>query len=229
MFPTPCCACGEWLGKEEKITCAVCSEMITPLPHPRCPRCSTPFTSEFALTESPTHLCGTCRKSPPPFDLAVSGGEYAGPLRDLLHAFKFTQRPDLAQPIIKLTMGTVAVPDADMIMAVPLHPGRLRRRGYNQSLLLAMEVGRILDIPLSIDDLARIRPTRPQMELKHNEREQNIAGAFKVMHPNRVDNKRVLLVDDIYTTGSTVRECGKMLKQSGAREVFVLTVAMVVL
>lgn len=188
-----------------------------------------PFASDYALAASPSHLCGSCRESPPPFDAAVSGGEYGGPYRDLLHTFKFNQRPDLARYIAGLMMETISLPDVEVIMAVPLHPRRLRARGYNQSLLMAREMGRISGIPLSIDDLARVKATRPQFELKHDEREENVRGAFRVTRPAAVEGKRILLIDDVYTTGSTVRECAKVLKKAGAEAVFVATAAMVVL
>jgi ComF family protein len=113
----------------------------------------------------------------------------------------------------------------DVIMPVPLHRSRLRERGFNQALLLASAVGRAHGIPLSYDNLTRFRATRPQVELSGEERVQNVRGAFRLTRPADVEGKRVLLVDDVFTTGATMNECAAVLKRAGARSVVALTLA----
>lgn len=227
LFPTRCVGCDEMLTGAEKVLCGVCKDLITPLPQ-GCPCCGAPFSSPFALSHSPSHLCGQCRTDPPPFDRVTGGCEYEGPLRMLVHRFKFDDRPDLAEEIAPLVWDTVLPDGADLIVAVPLHPSRLRVRGYNQSLLLAKEIGKTAKIPLLIDTLARIRPTRPQTELSATERAENVKGAFLVRVPDEIAGKGIVLVDDVYTTGSTVRECARVLKEAGAETVTVITAARVV-
>jgi len=116
-----------------------------------------------------------------------------------------------------------------MIMAVPLHPKRLREREFNQSILLAREISKALKLPLILNNLQRIRWTRPQIELKGKERLMNVKGAFTLRDPKEVKGKSILLIDDVYTTGATVQECSKVLKKAGAEKIYVLTLARVVL
>ncbi len=115
--------------------------------------------------------------------------------------------------------------DVDVVTAVPLHPNRLRTREFNQSLLLAQEISRLRKIPLSIDAMVRIRETTPQVGLHKKEREENLAGAFQVIRESEVRDRRILLIDDVYTTGATLKEAAKMLMRSGAKEVIVVTLA----
>ena len=117
--------------------------------------------------------------------------------------------------------------DADLVVAVPLHKMRLRQRGFNQSLFLAQRASRTLGIGLSVDGLARVKNTRPQVDLDRGEREANVRGAFKAVKPWEFEGRNVMLVDDVYTTGATVKECAKVLKAAGADKVSVLTVARV--
>jgi ComF family protein len=117
--------------------------------------------------------------------------------------------------------------DLDLILPVPLHPGRLRQRGFNQSLLLARYFGRKHSIPLDFTALQRSRPTPPQTQLSGSQRQTNVRGAFQVRRPEGVSEKRILLIDDVFTTGATVRECAKVLLGAGAKQVDVLTLARV--
>jgi ComF family protein len=125
---------------------------------------------------------------------------------------------------------TLRLPDGikgfDVVIPVPLHKQRLKERGFNQSLLLAREVARVFGLEVDYRSLKRIRPTRPQVDLKPDERKKNVKGAFDVKSPERVRGRRVLLVDDVFTTGATVSECARVLKKAGA-EVYVLTLARV--
>jgi ComF family protein len=113
----------------------------------------------------------------------------------------------------------------DLAMPVPLHKKRLRSRGFNQALILAHGISERFSVPLLYDTLVRLRSTRPQVELSGHERVENVRGAFCLLRPSEVRDKRVLLVDDVFTTGATMNECAKVLKDAGARSVTVLTLA----
>jgi ComF family protein len=119
----------------------------------------------------------------------------------------------------------VATWQPDLLVPVPLHPRRLRERGFNQAILLGTFLSRAWRIPLARTALARIRWTVPQIELDHRERAANVRGAFAVSHPEMVAGRRILLLDDVLTTGSTVAECARMLRKAKAAEVFVVAVA----
>jgi ComF family protein len=113
----------------------------------------------------------------------------------------------------------------DLIVPVPLHRKRLRQRGFNQALLLSFQVSRAFNIPLSIDNLVRIRATRPQVELSGEERIHNVRGAFALKRPDRFEGRVVMLVDDVFTTGATMNECAAVLKEGGAAHINALTLA----
>jgi len=113
----------------------------------------------------------------------------------------------------------------DCIIPVPLHVARLRQRGFNQALILAHELSRAFSLPLSFDNLKRVRPTRPQVELTGTERIKNVAGAFALRRPDELKDRGVLLIDDVFTTGATMNECARVLKDAGASRVTALTLA----
>ena len=151
-------------------------------------------------------------------------------MRTAIHRFKFKKRKNLAEPLgILLVKYLSHAPMLDMnelelIIPVPLHKKRERQRGFNQAKLLAEIIGRYYDKPVA-SALERLKNTKAQFDLPREERFQNIKQAFKVVDPKSVYNKRVLLLDDIYTTGATIAECSKALKIAGARRVEVLTLS----
>jgi ComF family protein len=163
--------------------------------------------------------------SPPPFKEARSAFYYEGPVLDSIHILKYTGRVNVVSALGAMLAASVAFSTRpEVVMPVPLHRQRLRKRGFNQSLLLAREVARRIGLRLDYLNLMRARETAPQVDLKADERKANVAGAFTLRRPGGVDGAKVLLVDDVYTTGSTVRECSKALRKAGA-EVYVLTLA----
>lgn len=115
--------------------------------------------------------------------------------------------------------------DADLLMPVPLHPIRLRKREFNQALLLADRVNRKLRLPISYDNLVRLHPRPSQTELTRAARLKNLRRTFSVLRPQEVAKKKILLLDDVMTTGTTVNECAKALRKAGASDVYVLTLA----
>ncbi|MHB1127705.1 MAG: phosphoribosyltransferase family protein [Bacillota bacterium] len=174
-------------------------------------------------------FCWECQREAPPFNLARAVGPYAGVLKDAVHLLKYNGRYGIARPLSQLMARAVLSEPAfgklDLIVSVPLHPRRLRERTYNQAQLLAAELGVELGVPEISNILVKFRDTLAQVGLSRKERLQNISGSFRVSAPANVANLRVLLVDDIFTTGSTVTECARVLLEAGARTVSVITVA----
>lgn len=217
FFPASCPVCGKKSDRlNESPFCSGCWSLISRYSGPLCRVCSLPLPSDYAL------VCGFCLKDKPPFSRAITFGVYEGVLAKAIHQLKFCGQKRLAQPLGDLLL-TLDVPAVDGIVPVPLHRKNLRRRGFNQSLLLARILSRKLGVPLLMDILTKTRLTQPQVGLSAKERVKNIRNAFAVK--GTVNTPRILLVDDVMTTGATVSECSKQLKNAGAKEVIVLTLA----
>jgi ComF family protein len=227
IFPSFCSFCKDPLGDSIiPYFCSSCWADFALLTGPVCPRCGKPFGSPETLSYSPEFECGTCRNDPPLFDQALSIGYFEGPLREAIHQFKYRPCRSLGRPLGDWMVQQVRVlTDIDMIMPVPLHTTRLRQRGFNQALLLAHRMSETHRIPLVYDNLIRSRPTRPQVELSGLERVRNVEGAFSLKRPRDVASKRVVLVDDVFTTGATMNECASVLKDAGADQVIAFTLA----
>lgn len=227
VFPVDCAAC-ERPATDRRLPyfCRACWESIRPIDRPLCPACGHPFDSPLALAYSPEHRCRACREKPPRFDRALSPYRYEGVLEQAIRLFKYRRRDTLAAPLTDLMLVWAdRLPSVDLVMPVPLHPDRLRTREFNQSLLLADRVARRLGLPLSFDHLLRVRKTRPQTELDRKDRARNVRRAFAVRDPHGLEDRRVLLVDDVLTTGATVNDCARALRRAGAASVAVLTLA----
>lgn len=205
-----------------------------------CPICSLPFATAQAPGTEPAanrgdHHCGPCLQRRPRFRRARACGVYrasatADPLRRALQRYKYGRDVTLARPLGALLAAVSAVhADTDLIVPVPLHLSRLRWRGFNQAQLLARPVSRLTGILVDPHALDRVRATRAQVELRGRERLANVRGAFRVVDRRRVADRRILLVDDVYTTGATVNECAQVLQRAGARSVDVLVLARAVL
>lgn len=178
------------------------------------------------MKHSPSHVCGPCRLRPPAFTEARSLFVYAPPLRDALHLLKYRGKVALARPLGDLMAEGFEPPAGlEAIVPVPLHPARLRDREFNQSLLLADRLSRRLGPPVAPMGLVRLHATAPQTELSRSARLKNLRRAFAVPNPDRLAGKKVLLVDDVFTTGTTVNECAKALRRAGTGDVFVVTLA----
>lgn len=227
IFPTTCASCHSPLRNDPvPFVCQACWEILTPISGPCCPHCGGPFASPVALQQSPTHECGTCRTHPPAFTKAWSLFSYQSPLKEAITLFKYRGKRSLSTHLIQAMVPALpTLPHIDGLMPVPLHPQRLREREYNQSLLLAHRLGRHLNIPLLLSCLIRIRPTVPQTSLSRKERLTNLRRAFKVNDPSRITDQRILLIDDVYTTGTTLHECAKALRKAGSGPVYGLTLA----
>lgn len=225
VFPGKCAGCEEGgLRDPDRFWCSACRSLIQWVRSPLCTLCGKPFPKS---PDSPDHLCGECLLSTFQFDVARSSAVHAGAVRDSIHALKFGGRlhhvPALVQLLIELIESAPDVWEG-VIVPVPLHTRRLRQRGFNQAGLLARELGRRLQRTVRFDVLQRKQWTEPQTRLNREERLSNVRNAFQVVLPGEVKDGRILLLDDVYTTGSTLSECAGELKRAGAREVVALTV-----
>lgn len=219
VFVPHCAACdAPWAEG----LCERCAESLYEL-GAACPRCAEPIEGPAAL------LCSRCRRKPPPFTVAHAPFRYGGELGVALRRLKYQKRPEIARGLATLIAPALhqAAAHADMAMPVPLHWRRLVMRGFNQAKALLEHAGRDLAIPLDCLSLRRIRPTPPQSGSNARGRAANVAGAFAVLprRNHRVRQKRVLLVDDVMTTGATMAACARALLDAGASEVIAFCVA----
>jgi ComF family protein len=190
-----------------------------------CAQCRTPFQNEFPLDEN--GLCPLCRLGLRGFDAAYSFGAYDSTLRKLIHLFKYGRIKTLARPLgDHLALAIPREQRFDMIVPMPLHWRRRWQRGFNQSALLAGEIARRCSIPV-VPAVRRVRATRSQAGLSNHERRKNVSQAFAVRRKRLVEGRRVLLIDDVMTTGATASACARALRDAGAKYVALLTLARV--
>ncbi len=173
-----------------------------------------------------------CRRGLNQFDRLRSFGAFDGALRELIHLLKYSGVMTLATPLAALLAVVVhnepELAAVDVVVPVPLHPRRQRARGYNQAECLARKLAELLVLPLDTRSFARRRNTAPQTGLTPRQRRANVRGAFAVRARSQLDAKRILLVDDVCTTGATLNACAQTLKRAGASEVQAITLARVV-
>jgi ComF family protein len=225
LLPVHCANCGSLLT-DDRVShfCAGCWSTISLMPAARCARCDHPFPSTIATTYSPHHTCQTCVERPPSYTKAWTLYPYVPPLQNAICLLKYHGKVSLVSSLAALMIDRLPPLDfVDLIMPVPLHPQRLREREFNQSLLLADHIGRHLDIPVSYANLIRTAHVPAQTTLSRTSRLKNLRRAFTLRHPDAILNKRILLMDDVFTTGTTVNECAKTLRRAGSDDVFVMT------
>jgi len=223
LLPRSCEACdAELPAGAPPALCVSCRASIVPPPHPLCPRCGLPLPA-------PLSSCPRCLAAPPSFDSARALGLYrpAGdghnPLAHAIHALKYRGRRCVAAALGELlALDCTPTPDT-LVVPVPLHPARLRARGFNQAFLLARVLAARRRLELA-PVLERVRDTPTQRELGRQARHANLRHAFRVRRPARVRRRRVLLVDDVLTTGATADACAVALRAAGADGVDVYTV-----
>jgi ComF family protein len=226
IFPPRCITCSAILEEHHPLPfCPQCTAGIRFIRSPLCTRCGIPFTAP----EEEDHLCGECLVAPKPFALARAVGLYEATLLEAIHLFKYrggigTGRV-LGGIMADFVGGIWDMKAFSVIMPVPLHRKRLHERGFNQAVILARSIAKRFALPLDFLTLKREVYTAAQVGLGHEERSVNVRGVFTVRKPERTAGKRVLLVDDVYTTGSTLAECTRTLLDAGADSVAVLTLA----
>lgn len=210
------------------LICKACLRRLPLIFPPTCRFCGRPLKNTETIG-----TCLECRKDAKYHTYGSAVAVYDGFMKEILRSAKFDYRPDLATAVGGLlALKVESDPKYDRIEAVipvPLHPRKIALRGYNQALLMARPVAESLRRPLLTDTLVRTRPTESQSRLGRRARRENVSGAFALTDCSAVAGKRLLLIDDICTTGSTLSECARVLLLSGAREVEVLTAAVGVL
>jgi len=226
FFPPRCLSCSELLLSGQPFGfCPDCLSRISFLAPPLCSICGAPLP---AGTEN-SDLCTRCVDQRPPFERCRSLGRYETVLLEAIHDLKY--RGVMAAGAVLgemlVAFGRTALPpeEFDRVVPVPLHKKRLRERGFNQSLILARSLARAYSLTLDFSSLRRRLHTTPQITLGKEERGANVRNAFEVVRKEAIVDARILLVDDVYTTGSTVRECARVLLAGGARSVSVATLA----
>jgi ComF family protein len=224
FLPRLCLFCGAAVGEAAaEAICPECESAIEWVASPLCTCCGLVFPAR----EGGDRLCGDCQADPPPFVRARAAAFYEGPVATAVKRLKFNRRLaylPLMQSWLRVPLCRELAQEADLIAPVPLHPKRLKQRGFNQAWLLAQAFP---ELKAARDLLTRVRHTIPQVQLNPKERRDNVTGAFAVAQPALVQDKNVLLVDDLFTTGATARECARVLSRAGAARVEVLTVARV--
>lgn len=237
VFPPRCLICGlgdgrplgRFVAEERHRTapffCEPCRKSFKRVVSPVCSQCGVPFVSR----EGRDHRCSTCLSEQRYFTRARAFGLYEGKLMEAVHRFKYGRRIALAGPLSALVRGAFLGfwrrGGIDLVVPVPLHVKRLRERGFNQAYLLARTWAKEEGLELDGLFLRRHRYTEPQTTLRRAARSRNIKGAFSLRHPGGAKGRKILLVDDVYTTGATVNECARVLIKAGARSVDVLTLA----
>ena len=224
VFPSACPACGRLLAHPGRGP--LCEPCWASLPRHRAVacRCGLPLLSGGSV-------CGRCRRGRQPFAAGASLGPYEGSLRLVLHQLKYSGRRRagrrLAEALLEEPAVRALVSSSDVLVPVPLHPRRLRERGYNQAALLAEQIARRSGRPVCADALVRRQDTAPQAGLTAAARRRNVEDAFAVRRRASVTGRTVTLVDDVLTTGATAFACARRLREAGATEVRLLTVARV--
>lgn len=226
VLPPRCPSCRARVADPDNL-CGACWGQVHFIRPPLCDRLGIPlpFGTEDAIVSA------AALADPPEYDRARAVARYDGRMRTLVHQFKFSDRGDLSVLFGRwlVTAGEVLLRDSDVLMPVPLHRRRLLSRRFNQSAMLAKEVGRLTQHEVIPNGLRRVRRTRPQIGLTEDQRRANVRRAFRLTASAAVavQGRRVLLIDDVITTGATVNACARVLKRAGATRVDVLALAIV--
>ena len=215
FFPRRCVGC----GRVGSFLCPDCLEELPRLTAPFCPRCGRPQASGI--------VCPNCWQRPTEIDGIRSPFRFDRVVRKSVHELKYRGLKAISPCLAELLADYLKenpVP-GEALVSVPLHPRRLRERGYNQSVLLAGELGKRVGLPVIEDCLTRVKQAQPQVRaVDVEERRKNVADAF-VCRDERVNNKQIILIDDVCTSGATLESCATALKRSGATSVWGLTLA----
>lgn len=219
LLPRLCPGCGDWAGRGRTL-CPGC-EADLPHLHHACPRCAAACEQAGVAGE-----CGQCLRDPPPFDGARAVYRYRPPVDHFVRALKFHNQLDLARWLGERLAERVAGDERpQLLVPIPLHRARLRSRGYNQALELARPVARALGVAIDAHNLRRARATAAQSDLPFEARRRNVHGAFTVARPDAIRDRHIALIDDVMTTGNTLRAAAAALRTAGAARIDVWVAA----
>jgi ComF family protein len=225
LYPALCRACFKKTNKIDSNICDNCAKKIKERFPPFCVKCGRQLKGDYELIT----ICQDCKKDEPYFDRAWSACYYEGILKDLIHDFKYRKITSLSTDFTALIINFMKKynigKDCQIILSIPMHPNRLFGREINHSDILAKALGKSLGIVYSGNTLRKIKDTSLQSKLKRQERIKNLYSSFSLKDDMIIRNKNIMLVDDLFTTGSTVNECSRLLKNSGARYIEVITLA----
>jgi ComF family protein len=224
-LPPRCLSCGVIVGDVGTL-CSTCWPDVAFIARPLCAACGVPLS---AAPDTDVLLCAACLAARPPWRRARAVFRYKGVGRALVLSFKHGDRLDAAPTLARwlARAGAELLADADVIVPVPLHRRRLFARRYNQSAVLALALGKATGRSVAVDALMRVRPTPTQGGLDRRARAANVRGAIAARHPARIKGRRVVVIDDVLTTGATVGVCTRALLRAGAVSVDILTLARV--
>lgn len=228
LLPPRCIKCGKILAGKNGL-CAECFGKIRFISAPLCHRCGRPFLSDNNLKFRAIQYCGEClRKKRFLFEMMRSAFIYDDESKNLILDLKFRDKTGYAETLSGLLYSAGAdiwKENPDLIIPVPIHRLRLLQRRYNQSALLADFLAHKTQIPTDCRSLIRCRNTVPQVQLSGKARRNNLKQAFEVMKPQNIKGRKIVLIDDVSTTGSTLNECAKVLHKAGAAKIYALTLA----
>lgn len=219
LYPQTCCFCGK---VSRNPICKECEEKVTYIQEPICKKCGKPIRYEEK------EYCGDCADADLHYEQGRSIWLHSGNVRWSIYQFKYHNRRIYgrfyAQELFRLYADWIQKWKIDVIIPIPLHHRRQRKRGYNQAELVARHLGKLTHIRVDTKSVIRVHHTKPQKELSQKERQKNLKTAFRVTKRWKT-GQNVLLIDDIYTTGSTINSVAKVLKEKGAHKVFFLTIS----
>jgi ComF family protein len=225
VYPRRCAGCRGDVADAPGHVCPDCMLGLTVVEPPYCGRCGDPAEGRIEHA----YTCAWCLSVKPAFERARSAVRYRGAIQPILHEFKYGRGTHLGRDLGALLEPCVRAhfrdAEIDVVSSVPLHATKERERSYNQSAILARDLARRLGKPLARRAAVRVRPTATQTHLTAAERRANMRGAFEARSPEWIEGRRILLVDDVMTTGATVDECSRALMAGGAAAVHVVTVA----
>lgn len=217
LYPEICPVCMEISNTGENGICPSCQNKLKYIETPRCLKCGKQITSEEK------QYCHDCAKGRHVFRQGVGVWGYTEEISKSMYAFKYNNQRHFARiyarELYNKCGNIIEGWRADVLIPIPLHADRMKKRGYNQAQLIANEFGKLINLPTDSEILIRNRKTKPQKELNDKERVKNLENAFKIQK-SIVEYKKAILVDDIYTTGTTVDACARLLKDMGVEEVY---------
>lgn len=226
FYPEVCQYCGhEPASAAEGYIGAKCREKVNFIAPPYCERCGLPFEGDITTS----FVCSWCRETTAYFSYARAAVVFNGVILEVLHRYKYQRalwfEPFLADLLVQQAAPVLRRESWDMIVPVPLHPLKESEREFNQAERLARQLSKATQIPMQKRLLVRLQPTRSQTQLSRDERAENVKGAFALRQPEVFKDKRLVLVDDVRTTGATTNACARVLREAGAQEVCVWTLA----